>query len=79
MILHVYLTQIYVLLLTFCFKSYSGSWFERFNEQKAHENSVKMDEREAEAEANMQPCRTKQAISIYNLVHKAQHQAGKNS
>ena len=36
-------------------KSFSGSWFERTDKQEAHENSVEMDEREAEAQANMQP------------------------
>jgi hypothetical protein len=32
-----------------CLKSFSGSWFERIDEQEAYENSVEVDEREAEA------------------------------
>lgn len=33
----------------------TGSRVERTDEQKAHEDSTPMDEREAEAEADMQP------------------------
>lgn len=45
-----YLLQIFKMLLTdsMC-KIISGSWFERIDKQEAHENSVEMDEREAEA------------------------------
>ncbi|KAM7516201.1 hypothetical protein LguiA_005784 [Lonicera macranthoides] len=46
------------------------SWFERTDKQKAHENSVEMDEGEAEAKANMQPCGSQQAVSLYNMVYK---------
>lgn len=46
----VYFLQIFEMLFNdFCLKSFSGSWFERIDEQKAHENSVEVDEREAEA------------------------------
>ena len=53
----------------------TGSWFERTDKQKAHENSVEMDEGEAEAKANMQPCGSQQAVSLYNLVYKTKLQA----
>lgn len=34
---------------------FSGSWSERIDKQKAHENSIEVDEGEAEAKTNMQP------------------------
>lgn len=53
-----------------CVNDFAGSWFERIDEQKAHENSAEMDEGEAEAETNMQPRRASQTVFVHNLVYK---------
>ena len=51
----------------------TGGWAERAEEQEAHEDSAEVDERETEAQADVQPCGTTQAVSLHNLVYKTQH------
>lgn len=60
--LSLYLSLMWVMLMNCLTKSLIeillGSWFKRTDEQEAHEDSVEVDEGEAEAQTNMQPCRT---------------------
>ena len=51
---------------------FSASWVERIDEQEAHEDSAEVDEGEAEAQIDMQPCRGSEAVSVHHLVCKAQ-------
>lgn len=53
--------------------AWAGSWIKRIDQQKAYENSVKMDEGAAEAQNHMQPCRAPKTISVHYMVHKIKH------
>ena len=61
------------------FPNVPGGRGERTDEQTTHEDSTKMDEREAETEAHLQSCRAAQAVPVHNLVHKSEHQGNKTS
>ncbi|TQD99361.1 hypothetical protein C1H46_015019 [Malus baccata] len=52
----------------------SETWdhVKRVDEQEAHEDSAEVDEGEAEAQIDMQPCRSSEALSVHHLVYKAQ-------